>query len=95
MLTIRGEKPNQFFSIQPVPHATSKVIWKKIVGGSVKFAKDEVTKQNIAGRDLKLAKRRKLKQQRKRERNSRIQKQLNLRETSTNVLIGFGLNTYI
>ena len=52
----QGEKPNQFINAQPDPNATSKVIWKKIVGGSVKFAKDGVTKQNIAGRDLKLAK---------------------------------------
>ena len=65
MLITKGEKPNQFFNAQPVPNATSKVIWRKIGGGSVKFAKAGGTKQSNAGRDLELGikptKRRKLK----------------------------------
>ena len=82
MLITRGEKPNQFFNAQPVPNAISKVIWRKIVGDSVQFAKVGGTKPGIAGKGLTLTKRQKLKQLMKRDwlRNSKRKEEINSKE---------------
>ena len=47
-------KAKSVFKANPVPNVTSKVIWRKIVGDSVKFAKGGGTKRIIAGKGMTL-----------------------------------------